>query len=147
MATQYPVKLSVLLKPVHHAKPLQVRLGINDNLTTVNLQDTTTINFEFATAKNCTLTVELPNKQNQEAVIVESVSFFGIEDPKFAWAGIYKPNYPEPWASQQRSQGVVLKQQLDAHTYLGWPGKWQLTFTVPVFTWIHKTQNLGWIYG
>jgi hypothetical protein len=147
MATQYPVKLSVLLKPVHHARPLQVRLGIDDNLTTVNLQDTATINFEFATAESCTLTVELPDKQDQEAVIIESVSFFGIEDPKFAWAGIYKPNYPEPWASEQKSQGVVLKQQLVAHTYLGWPGKWTLTFTVPVFTWIHKTQDLGWIYG
>jgi len=147
MTIQYPVKLSVVLTPVHHADPILINIGINDNITTVNLQDTTTINFEFASAESCTLIVELPDKQDQEAVIVESVSFFGIEDPKFAWAGIYRPEYPEPWASQQRSQGVALKQQLDTHTYLGWPGKWQLTFTVPVFTWIHRTQNLGWIYG
>ena len=147
MTIQYPVKLSVVLSPIHHANPILVNIGTNDNLTTVNLQDTTTINFEFATAESCTLTVELPTKQDQEAVIVESVSFFGIEDPKFAWAGIYQPKYPEPWASEQKSQGVVLKQQLVAHTYLGWPGKWTLTFTVPVFTWIHQTQNLGWIYG
>jgi hypothetical protein len=147
MTTQYLVKLSVVLKPVQHINPILVKIGINDNLTTVNLQDTATINFELATTERCTLTVELPDKQNQEAVIIDRVSFFGIEDPKFAWAGIYEPQYPEPWASQQQSQGVVLKQQLSPHTYLGWPGKWQLTFTVPVFTWIHKTQNLGWMYG
>jgi hypothetical protein len=147
MTIQYPVKLSVVLNPVYHSEPILVNIGIDDNITTVNLQDTATINFEFATTGSCTLMVELPDKQDQEAVIVESVSFFGIEDPKFAWAGVYEPKYPEPWASQQQSQGVVLKQQLVAHTYLGWPGKWQLTFTVPVFTWIHKTQDLGWIYG
>jgi hypothetical protein len=124
-----------------------VIIGIDQNVTTVNLQDTTTINFEFATTKSCTLTVELLDKQDQEAVIVENVSFFGIEDPKFAWTGIYEPKYPEPWATQQRSLGVALKPQLCPHTYLGWPGKWTLTFDVPVFTWIHQTQNLGWIYG
>jgi len=30
--------------------------------------------------------------------------------------------------------------------YLGWNGHWQLDFTTPIFTWIHKTQQLGWIY-
>jgi hypothetical protein len=147
MTTQYLIKLSVVLRPVHHTDPVLVNIGIDDDLTTVNLQDTATINFELTATERCTLTVELPDKQNQEAVIIDSVSFFDIEDPKFAWAGIYKPQYPEPWASQQQSQGVVLKQHLSPHTYLGWPGKWQLTFTVPVFTWIHQTQNLGWIYG
>jgi hypothetical protein len=147
MTIQYPIKLSVVLDPIHHTGPIVVNVGINDNLTTINLQNKTTINFEFATPENCALTVELPTKQDQEAVIIDRVSFFDIEDPKFAWAGIYKPKYPEPWAGQQRSQGVVLKPQLHAHTYLGWPGKWTLTFTVPVFTWIHQTQDLGWIYS
>jgi hypothetical protein len=126
---------------------MPVIIGIDQNVTTVNLQDTTTINFEFATTKSCTLTVELLDKQDQEAVIVESVSFFGIKDPKFAWTGIYEPDYPEPWATEQCSLGVVLKPQLCPHTYLSWNGKWRLTFSVPVFTWIHQTQDLGWIYG
>ena len=30
--------------------------------------------------------------------------------------------------------------------YLGWDGVWTLPFTTPIFTWIHKTQQLGWIY-
>ena len=30
--------------------------------------------------------------------------------------------------------------------YLGWNGHWRLDFTTPIFTWIHKTQQLGWIY-
>jgi hypothetical protein len=147
MATAYLVKLAVTLKPVCHDRALPVTIGVNNNLTTINLLETTTIHFEFDAKDIGRLTVELIEKQNQEAVIVESVSFFGISDPKFAWAGVYTPVYPEPWATEQQDQGVVLKPQLCPHTYLGWPGKWILTFDVPVFTWVHRVQNLGWIYG
>ena len=147
MITPCLVKLAVNLETINCNRAIVVTVGIDQNITTVNLQKETTLNFEFLSHNTSRLTIEILDKVEQEAVIVKSVSFFGIEDPKFAWAGIYEPNYPEPWASQQRSQGVVLKPQLNAHTYLGWPGKWTLTFTVPVFTWIHQTQNLGWIYG
>ena len=144
MAIQHLVKLSVTLRPVDHPN---IRVGVNgDNLTFV-LDKTQTMDFEFTSDKDCQLTVELVDKKDQEAVVVESVSFFGISDPKFAWAGVYEPQYPEPWATQQHNQGVVLKQHLSPHTYLSWPGKWTLTFDVPVFTWIHRVQNLGWIYG
>lgn len=147
MTTQYLVKMAVTLKPVCHHRDLPVSIGIDQNLTTVNLHETTTINFEFVAIDVCNLNIELIDRQDQEAVIVESVSFFGINDARFAWAGVYKPKYPEPWATEQLSQGVVLKPQLCPHTYLSWPGKWTLTFEVPVFTWMHKVQNLGWIYN
>ena len=144
MATQHLVKLSGTLRPVDHPN---IRVGVNGDLLTVALDKTQTMDFEFTSDKDCQLTVELVDKKDQEAVVVESVSFFGLQDPRFAWAGVYEPQYPEPWATQQHDQGVNLKQHLSPHTYLGWPGKWTLTFDVPVFTWIHRVQNLGWIYG
>jgi hypothetical protein len=147
MTTRYPVRLAITLSPVNHHRPLLVNVGVDQNTTTIVLDRTTTINWEFEAKKSCQLTVEFQERQDQEAVVIDSVSFFGIEDPKFAWAGVYEPEYPEPWATQQQVQGVVLKQHLCPHTYMGWPGKWTLTFDVPVFTWIHQTQNLGWIYG
>jgi hypothetical protein len=156
MAIKYPVKLAVTLRPVWHQDPPRIRVGIDNNLTEIDLRETVTINFDFESNSPGQLSVELLNKQDSDtvpqqgldkAVIVESVSFFGIKDPKFVWAGVYTPDYPEPWATQQRSQGVALKQHLTSHNYLGWNGKWALTFTVPVFTWIHQTQDLGWIYG
>jgi hypothetical protein len=119
------------------------------------LRETRDFGFKFYSRTPCTLQVEFLNKLPNDtvpgsnldkAVVIESVSFFGITDPKFAWAGVYEPIYPEPWATEQQDQGVVLKQRLCPHTYLSWNGKWTLTFTVPVFTWIHRVQNLGWIY-
>ena len=147
MATPHLVKLAVTLSPVNHSRFISVTVGVDQNTTTIKLEKPTTINFEYMANELSQLIVELPNKQDQEAVIIDKITFFSIEDPRFAWSGVYEPQYPEPWASEQRSQGVALKPQLTAHTYLGWPGKWTLTFTVPVFTWIHQTQNLGWIYG
>jgi hypothetical protein len=144
MVTQHLVKLSVTLRPVDQPN---VKVGVNGDILTVVLDKTQTMDFEFTSDKDCQLTVELVDKKDQQAVVVESVSFFGIKDPKFAWAGVYEPQYPEPWATQQHDLGVVLKQHLSPHTYLSWPGKWTLTFDVPVFTWIHRVQNLGWIYG
>ena len=149
------IKLQTRLRPIYHTDPPEIRLGINGNLTTVNLTESTEFNFEFTTVDSCDLSVEFLNKTNSDtildqgldkAVVIESVSFFGIQDPKFVWAGVYKPEYPEPWATEQQENGVVLKQQLTNQTYLAWNGKWTLTFTVPVFTWIHNVQNLGWIY-
>ena len=140
---KYPVKLSVTLRPVDCPN---INIGVNGDLFPLKLDRIETINFEFESKDFGSLTVELVDKIAQEAVIVESVSFFGISDPKFAWAGVYEPIYPEPWATEQKDQDVVLTPQLCPHTYLGWAGKWTLTFTIPVFTWIHRTQNLGWLY-
>lgn len=146
MATAYLVKLGLTIEPVCHSAPIPVTVGIDKNLTEINLQKETKINFEFVSDQSCELSVEMLKKTDQQAVVVKQVEFFGITDPKFAWAGVYWPIYPEPWAGQQRSQGIDLPKQLCPHTYLSWPGKWILTIDVPVFSWIHRIQNLGWIY-
>lgn len=155
MPTTYPVKCSVTLRPIWHENPPLIRVGIDVNLQELVLTQTTTVNFEFTAAKEGQLIVELVNKIDldcvpdenlDKAVIIESVGFFGIVDPKFAWAGVYEPKYPEPWATEQHSQGIELMSHLCPHTYLGWNGKWTLTFSVPVFVWIHKIQDLGWMY-
>ena len=150
------VKLQIKLTPVFHANPPEIRLGIDKNLSTVTLTEPSEFNFEFISSGPCKLIVEFLNKTNEDtvadqgldkAVVIDHVNFFGIQDPKFVWLGVYEPKYPEPWASEQTQNGVVLKQQLTNQTYLAWNGKWTLTFDVPVFTWVHQVQNLGWIYG
>ncbi len=147
MTTTYLVKLSVTLNTDKSSRSIPVNIGIDNNLTVTKIHGPTIINFEFVADKPVALIVEMFDKKDQEAVIIERVDFFGIQDPKFAWAGVYEPVYPEPWATEQRDQGNVLKQHLSPHTYLSWPGKWTLTFDVPLFTWIHRLQNLGWIYS
>jgi hypothetical protein len=155
MATDYPVKLEIRLRPIWHNLPPEINIGIDNNTEKVTLSTDQTFCFDFTASDTATLTVELLNKTDADtvpdkgldkAVVIESIGFFGIADPRFVWAGVYEPVYPEPWATEQRNHGVVLQPQLTNQTYLAWNGKWTLTFTIPVFTWIHGVQNLGWIY-
>lgn len=102
------------------------------------------------TSGNHVLVIEHKNKQPHDStteLIVTSITFNGITSPKFVWEGIYIPNYPEPWATEQRnSGGCTLEPKLTATNHLGWNGKWVLTFTAPIFTWIHQVEDLGWIH-
>jgi hypothetical protein len=150
MAIDYSVVIDIHLRSIWHDNPPEINIGINDDINRIILTDNRVFHYDFTASETSVLTVELLNKTDTDtvdgldkAVVIESVDFFGISDPKFSWAGIYKPDYPEPWASQQTD----LKPLLKSHTYLGWNGKWTLTFDVPVFTWVHRVQNLGWIYG
>ena len=152
MTIQYPVKIEIKLRPVWHDNPPEINIGVNNDIQRTVLTDNQTFHYEFTADNTATLSVELLNKTNADtipakgldkAVIIESISFFGITDPRFIWMGSYEPRYPEPWYSEQTVKPESL---LKNHTYLAWNGKWTLTFDLPVFTWIHRVQNLGWIY-
>ena len=151
MSINYPVVIDIQIKSIWHDDPPKINIGINNNIEQIILTDNRAFHYEFVSSETSVLTVELLNKTDADtangldkAVMIESVGFFGISDPKFAWAGEYCPDYPEPWYSQQTIKPESL---LKSHTYLGWNGKWTLTFDVPVFTWIHRVQNLGWIHN
>ena len=89
--------------------------------------------------------IDFGNKTNhtpEMAVEIDSVTIEGITTDRMKWAGVYYPDYPEPWASEQTALEPVLK----SSTFLGWNGRWELEFTVPIFTWLHRLESLGWIY-
>lgn len=89
--------------------------------------------------------IDFRNKTNhtpEMAVEIDSVTIEGITTDRMKWAGVYYPDYPEPWASEQTALEPVLK----SSTFLGWNGRWELEFTVPIFTWLHRLESLGWIY-
>ena len=100
------------------------------------------------------LTIEFTNKKDTDttptgdkAVIIDRIEFNNINSKRFVWAGVYYPEYPEPWYSEQQAQNQTPEPLLKSHTYMSWNGQWTLTFTAPVFTWIHNLEDLGWIYS
>jgi hypothetical protein len=138
-------KVAVTLTPKLGAVPPEVFVSIPGQVVQKTLWQTQRIELEFD-APTGWIEIVFMNKPDDDstmAVIIDQVEFFGISDPKFMWAGVYTPKYPEPWYSQQTEKpSATLCQQ----NYMGWNGTWRLDFSVPVFTWIHKTLNLGWIY-
>lgn len=144
MATEHLVKLTVALTPVlGHTAP-GVTISVPGHSITTQLTCARQFEFEFIDSEGW-VKIELIQKSDQDqhqAVIIDRIEFFGISDPKFIWQGIYTPDYPKLWHSQQHPAPAA---QLTNTDYLGWNGTWQLNFSVPVFTWIHQIQNLGWV--
>lgn len=139
MAIEYPVKMCVTLEPV--GEPW-VDVDVEGWGRIQQLTETTDFEFEFDAQDTCCLKIEHFKKADNDhdtAVVIKKISFFGISDPKFIWAGAYYPDYPEHYPDKTSP--------LPGHGYLGWNGVYRLEFSAPVFTWIHQIQNLGWIYG
>jgi hypothetical protein len=145
MTTEFLVKLAVTLTPKMSKTPPWVLVSVPGQVHRIELWETQRIGLEF-TASSGWLEIVFYNKpdtDNTMAVVIDKIEFFGISDPKFVWAGMYAPKYPEPWYSQQTPQPAA---ELYQQNYLGWNGSWRLDFDIPVFTWMHRIQNLGWIY-
>jgi hypothetical protein len=83
--------------------------------------------------------------QTEQAVEITGISMQGISTDRMIWAGVFEPVYPEPWYTQQIRSGHQLPKSMTGLSYLGFNGVYTLTFTSPVFRWIHELENLGWI--
>jgi hypothetical protein len=126
----YNVIVEVLVSPVEQPN---IIVSCEDQTNSLVLVKPTWFKFEYNKPQGTSsLTVELKNKQANDAhtaVIIEKVILNGIESHHHTYEGfLYYPN------------------QTKRDTYLDRNGYWQLNFTVPVFTWMHQVQGLGWIY-
>ena len=137
MAIDYQVKMSLCLRPINQPRVL---ITAGDKSLDQLLTHTQKFEFDFVANDQVTVQVHHVDKLDTDpdtAVEIVSVSFFGITNPQFAWAGVYTPDYPSHWPGPK---------VLPGQTYLGWNGVWTLEFSVPVFSWMHQKLNLGWLY-
>lgn len=146
MVTKFNTEIELYIRG--EGRPI-ITYGINNSKpTTATIVDkdvTLKFNVDLDIGTN-EIFVDFNNKTNDTpdmAVIIEAVTVEGFCLDRFKWAGIYTPIYPEPWASQQVGP---LPPTIPSATYMGWNGRWSMTFTVPIFTWIHQLEHLGWIY-
>lgn len=151
----YKTKIDIGIDPIWHQDPPEIVVKIGPDWTWSGpLNKPTVFSHAWESSKDrAKVSIEFLNKQDTDtvgnkdkAVIIKSVRLNDIGSDKILWQGRYHPRYPEPWATQQRSAGQDLPEYLSAHTYLGWNGIWSLEFDIPVFTWIHQIEDLGWIY-
>ena len=143
----YNTDFSINLRP--HGVPY-ITYGIDNNVASTGLEITVPITLKFnldLDAGPHKLFIDFYNKTNDTpecALEIESVEFEGMTLDRFKWSSRYYPQYPEPWASEQTEP---LPKFHESATYLGWNGRWEHNFETPIFTWIHRLENLGWIYN
>ena len=144
----YHTNIKVKIRPIWFDSLPTISIGMNGQRETIKLSEEQWFEYDYTDISGIGyLEIELLGKTNQDtdtagnrdtAVVIEEILLNNLSSPKFAWAGVYTPNYP------LHVQG---KEQLSPHTYLGWNGVWRLDYTVPIYTWIHQIESLGWIYN
>jgi hypothetical protein len=67
---------------------------------------------------------------------IKSIEIDEIDIGGLVYEGIYTPQYPEPWATQQRDSGKELKKSFKNVTQMGHNGEWKFTFTSPFYMWL-----------
>jgi hypothetical protein len=153
----YRVTIDVYLKTIWFDRHPTVRVSFGDQVKDLSLDRDTVVSFatEASHGDILKLTVEhygktvtdcKPNDNLDTAVVIDRININGINCERFVWQGLYTPNYEKSYVEEQHKNGIELAPVLQYCKYLGWNGVWALEFTAPAFTWIHRIENLGWIY-
>ena len=152
---KYKTEIKLYVTPIWHKEPPICAIQFSkDVFFEEEIKESKVYCYEeFLTAGEYDIKIKFLNKKindtvglKDKAIVIDKIVFNNIENKNFVWGGMYKPIYPEPWASQQKKLGKVLEPIIKSVTYLGWNGEWKLTYSAPIYTWIHETLNRGWIY-
>lgn len=71
-----------------------------------------------------------------QLLFIKSIEIDEIDLGGLIYEGLYYPEYPEPWASQQKESGNALPLSIKNVTSMGHNGRWELTFTSPFYMWL-----------
>ena len=138
-------EVKLKLRAINSNKPLKCHVTVGYITKTLEIDQSQWIEFMIHPDKGDTvdIIVDYYSKTKEDfgtngghAILIEDVEINGISDPKILNQGIFYPDYPE-W---EEDQGPIR-----VH-YLGFKGRWVLPITIPAYTWLHQTLDLGWHY-
>jgi len=67
---------------------------------------------------------------------IKSIEIDEIDIGGLVYEGVYTPQYPEPWASQQKDAGFELQESFKNVTRMGHNGTWTFSFGSPFYMWL-----------
>jgi hypothetical protein len=155
MATE-KLKFKLQLYSTHWNKKPIVDVKINDksyfkNEIAGTKENPTLIEFEqeCEEGKDYQLILDRSNKDKRQTIVnekgdllkdqllhIKSIEIDEIDLGALLFEGVYRPNYPEPWATQQREAGHNIPETLKNSIDLGHNGTWTFTFTSPFYMWL-----------
>ena len=103
---------------------------------------------ELELGKNYELIIKREGKNNKQTVLennkiikdqmlkIHSIEIDEIDIGGLIYEGVYTPEYPEPWATQQKDAGIQLPESFKNVTAMGHNGEWKLKFSSPFYMWL-----------
>ena len=116
--------------------------GTNDKPAIIEFE------HEFEENKSYNFIIDRLGKKKNQTVVkdgkivkdqllhIKSIEIDEIDIGSLIYEGVYKPEYPEPWATQQTKIGNKLPETLKNVTKMGHNGTWTFTFTSPFYMWL-----------
>jgi len=86
--------------------------------------------------KNQTVINDKGDILKDQLLHIKSIEIDEIDIGALVYEGVYTPQYPEPWATQQREAGVELKHSFKNVKQMGHNGGWKLKFASPFYMWL-----------
>src|SRR6056300_1522154 len=86
--------------------------------------------------KNQTVVNENGDLLKDQMLNIKSIEIDEIDIGSLVYEGVYSPEYPEPWASQQKSAGIELPETFKNVTQMGHNGEWRFSFKSPFYMWL-----------
>lgn len=79
-----------------------------------------------------------------QMLVLQQLKIDGINIQNIVWSrSVTIPEYPEPWASEQKAANIVLPEELYGTTHFGHNCTWYLDFTSPFYIYIMKWMGGG----
>jgi hypothetical protein len=154
MATE-KLKFKLELYATMWDKPPVANIKINEksyfNKEITSTEDKPTIiefEHEFEEDKSYNFIIDRLGKDKNQTIVenekivkdqllhIKSIEIDEIDIGSLIYEGVYKPEYPEPWATQQTKIGNKLPETLKNVTKMGHNGTWTFTFTSPFYMWL-----------
>ena len=116
--------------------------GTEDNPTLIEFE------HELVEGEKHDLQIVRSNKDAKQTVVengeivkdqllnIKSIEIDEIDISGLVYEGFYTPEYPEPWATQQRELGKELPESFKNVTKMGHNGTWSLQFESPFYMWL-----------
>ena len=80
--------------------------------------------------------VENGNIIKDQLLAIKNIEIDQIDIGSLVYEGVFTPEYPEPWATQQRESGNDLKDSFKNVTKMGFNGTWSFKFKSPFYMWL-----------
>ena len=103
---------------------------------------------ELEESKSYNLIIDRLGKNKRETVVedekivkdqllhIKSIEIDEIDIGSLIYEGVYTPEYPEQWATQQAKAGNKLPKTIKNSPDLGHNGTWTFTFSSPFYMWL-----------
>ena len=137
-------------RPPHVEILIDKKSHFNSDVTgTEDKPDLIEFEAEFEEDKQYNLIINRSGKDNNQTIVndkgdilkdqmlhIKSMEIDEIDIGALGYEGKYTPQYPEPWATQQRKDGVELRESFNNVTQMGHDGEWKFKFSSPFYMWL-----------